>query len=95
MLIGNPVTEGVVTLQNDTMHPTLPVGSLVVVDYADQSQRDGLAMVNHAGQRKIARISFDGDQVTVWGDNAAYPVQRCQRGKLDVVGHVLRQYKLI
>lgn len=95
MIAANPVTEGIVILHNDTMHPTLPAGSLVLVNYADQGEYDGLALVNHAGQRKIARISFDGDRVAVWGDCPSYPVHHCQRAELDVVGHVLRQYKLI
>ncbi|TXH67209.1 MAG: hypothetical protein E6Q83_18185 [Thiothrix sp.] len=95
MIIGNPVTEGLVEIQNDTMQPTLPAGSLVVLNYADTSERDGLAMIEQAGQRKIARISFNGDQVTVWGDNTAYPSKQCQRGDLAVIAHVLRQYAIL
>ena len=93
IISAEPDAMRVITVNGDSMFPTLADGDTILVD-TDQNtvERDGIYIVRFGEYRLIKRLHVDpaSQQITIYCDNANYPaLSPCEPGDVDVVGRVV------
>ena len=81
----------IVSVQGDSMTPTLQDGQYVFVDTTDTGGRDGVYVFTDQDGTKIKRLQFAGGRVKVKSDNQSYDAYDIDQDAVFVIhGRVIR-----
>jgi hypothetical protein len=90
---GRPEALSVISVQGDSMLPTLTDGDQILVDTADRERlRDGIYVLRTDGALLVKRLSINpaSRRLTIRSDNEAYPSwDDCDPAGLEVIGRVI------
>lgn len=78
--LGRSNTDGFgwVTADGDSMFPTIPDGSRVLLDLQDTRLREGIFGFRLENDLRVKRLLRHGDGVDILSDNPRYPTERLQ-----------------
>lgn len=88
--LGRTTADGLgwVSSDGDSMAPTIPDGSRVLLDLRDTRIREGIFGFRLGDQLRLKRLRPRGDAVDLISDNQLYPPERLE-------GHDLEQFQII
>ncbi|KGQ36112.1 hypothetical protein JP34_01090 [Gallibacterium anatis] len=85
------------TVDGDSMYPTLRDGEQIIVDRSQTKLREGkIFVINHQGIMWVKKIHFDFNGIKLISDNPTYPPISLSLDDIDalmVIGQVVRGYR--
>ena len=93
----NPDDCVLLSVDGDSMHPTLQDGEKVIVDRSKQVLREGkIFVINHQGTMWVKKVRLKFDGIELLSDNPIYePIKLTaqEADELIIIGQVVRSYR--